>query len=221
MKSRTLFQDRSIFDDALIAVITAIIGAVILLIFFASGAFLAPFAFGAFAFGGFLGAIAILAGFWVFGIISAIFLKHAYDKAAQRLNINAFATAGLLYLIGALTAIILIGFAILLIALIFQVVAYFSIEDRPAYAGVPPSRANIRSASAAYAATDDCSTTGSARLQVLSQMRGSTCLNSRLLYQLRHKTVVASKKCHTSASAPTSGPSPILHRSRFWPHMES
>ena len=134
-------QDRSIFDNALIAGITAVLGSVVLLVFLLSGAFGALIAIGGFASrtAGILAAIGILGAFWIFAVISAIFLKRAYDKAAQRLNVNAFATAGLLYLIGALTAIILIGFAIILIALIFQVVAYFSIEDRPTFAGVPPS----------------------------------------------------------------------------------
>src|SRR6266852_4131741 len=94
-------QDKSIFDDALLAGITAVIGAVV---------------FGA---------------FWVFTIISAIFLKRSYEKIAQRLNVSAFATTGLLYLIGAALTIVLVGFLILLIALIFQVIAYFSIQDRP------------------------------------------------------------------------------------------
>ncbi len=132
-------QDRSIFDDALIAGITAVLGSVVLLFFFVSGAFRALFAFGGFAFGPAAILIPVILGaFWIFAVISAVFLKRAYDKTAHRLNINAFATAGLLYLIGALTAIILIGFAIIFIGLIFQVIAYFSIEDRPTYAGVPP-----------------------------------------------------------------------------------
>src|SRR4029077_2870384 len=80
---------------------------------------------------GFLGFLAILGAFWVFTIISAIFLKRSYEKIAQRLNVSAFATAGLLYLIGAALTIVFIGFLIILIALIFQVVAYFSIQDRP------------------------------------------------------------------------------------------
>jgi ribosomal protein L40E len=69
--------------------------------------------------------------FWIFTIISAIFLKRSYEKISQRLNVSAFATAGLLYLIGAALTIVLVGFLIILIALIFQVVAYFSIQDRP------------------------------------------------------------------------------------------
>jgi uncharacterized membrane protein len=126
-------RDRSIFDDALIAAITAILGAVGFFVFLVSGAFSTLITFGAFTFGtaGILGAVATLAFFWVFSIVSAIFLKRAYEKTAQRLNVHYFATAGMLYLIGALTTIILVGFVILFIALIFQIVAYFSIQDQP------------------------------------------------------------------------------------------
>ena len=116
-------QDKSIFDNALYAAITGIIGSVILFtILFVS------FAFFRFLSLGFFG---ILASFWVLTVVSAIFLKNSYDRAAQRLNVPSFATAGILYLIGSLTTIIIVGFLILFIALIFQVVAYFSIQDQP------------------------------------------------------------------------------------------
>jgi uncharacterized membrane protein len=127
-------QDKTIFDDALLAGITAVIGAVVfafvfVLTVFTGSAAGGPFVPGPFAFSGlFLG---VLATFWVFTIISAIFLKRSYEKISQRLNVRAFATAGLLYLIGAALTIVLVGFLIILIALIFQVVAYFSIQDRP------------------------------------------------------------------------------------------
>ena len=126
-------QDKTIFDDALLAGITAVIGAVVFAFVFAlvvfTGSAGGPFTPGPFIFSGvFLG---VLAAFWVFTIISAIFLKRSYEKISQRLNVSAFATAGLLYLIGAALTIVLVGFLILLIALIFQVVAYFSIQDRP------------------------------------------------------------------------------------------
>ena len=120
-------QDRSIFDNALLAGVTAIIGSVILALF----AFFAIAAFGFFS----LGFFGFLAAFWVLTIISAIFLKNAYDRAAQKLNNSSFGTAGLLYLIGALTTIVLVGFLILFIALIFQIVAYFSINDQPVMPG--------------------------------------------------------------------------------------
>jgi uncharacterized membrane protein len=126
-------QDETIFDDALLAGITAVIGAVVFAFVFAlavfTGSARGPFAPGTFAFSGvFLGVLAV---FWVLTIISAIFLKRSYEKIAQRLNVSAFATAGLLYLIGAALTIVLVGFLIILVALIFQIVAYFSIQDRP------------------------------------------------------------------------------------------
>ena len=122
-------QDRSIFDNALLAGITAIIGSVILAVF----AFFVVGAFGFFS----LGFFGFLAAFWALTIVSAIFLKNAYDRAAQKLNNSSFGTAGLLYLIGALTTIVLVGFLILFIALIFQIIAYFSINDQPAMPAYP------------------------------------------------------------------------------------
>jgi uncharacterized membrane protein len=122
-------QDKSIFDDALLAAITAIIGAVVFVAFIVSGSIGGLFRLG-FGFPGLL-FFGILGAFWVFTIISAVFLKRSYEKISQRLNVSAFATAGLLYLIGAALTIVFIGFLIILIALIFQIVAYFSINDRP------------------------------------------------------------------------------------------
>lgn len=122
-------QDKSIFDNALLAGITAIIGSVILFVFiFFSFAVFRVFSLGFFG---------ILAAFWVLSIVSAIFLKNSYDRAAQKLNNSSFGTAGLLYLIGALTTIVLVGFLILFIALIFQIIAYFSIQDQPVPSAYP------------------------------------------------------------------------------------
>src|SRR5438046_10302040 len=68
-------RDRSIFDDAMIAGITAIIGAVTFIVFLASGTFGGLITLGAIAFGplGALGALAFLGVFWVFLIVSSIF----------------------------------------------------------------------------------------------------------------------------------------------------
>ena len=126
-------QDKSILDDALIAGITAVVGAVAFIFVLFGGPFVGLISFGASGFGpfGFLGGLLVLGIFWAVLVISSFFLKRAYDKIAQRLNVGAFATAGLLYLVGSLTTIILIGFLILIIALIFQIIAYFSIQDHP------------------------------------------------------------------------------------------
>jgi uncharacterized membrane protein len=155
-------QDKSIFDNALIGGITAIISAVAVVVFLASGAFLGfiESALGlssSFGPGGLLGAAATLGVFDVFAVISAVFLKRAYDEATVRLKIGAFATAGLLYLVGALAAIVEVAFFIFFIgfgliffigvvliffvAFIYQIIAYFAIQVPPpliAYYGVPP-----------------------------------------------------------------------------------
>jgi uncharacterized membrane protein len=130
-------QDKTIFDDALLAGITALVGSIVFIVLLSVPR--VPVAFGALFFLPFL---TILGAFWIFVIISAIFLKRSYEKISQRLNVSAFASTGMLYLIGAALTIVLVGFLILLIALIFQVVAYFSIPDRPPTPGwsqPPPS----------------------------------------------------------------------------------
>ena len=123
-------QDKTIFDDALLAAITAIIGAVVLVFVGFAFLFTPRPTGGFFILATFIPFIIALGAFWVFAVISAYFLKRSYEKISQRLNIGAFESAGMLYLIGAALTIVLVGFLILLIALIFQVVAYFSIQDR-------------------------------------------------------------------------------------------
>ena len=129
-------QDSSIFSDMLLAVLTGIVGVAI-------GAFILFFgALGSVFTGGFsalLGGISFLAIVWVVLIISAIFVKRAFDKIATKLNVPTFRTAGTLYFVGALLTIILVGFIILFIGFILQVVAFFSIQD--AQTGAQPSMA--------------------------------------------------------------------------------
>jgi len=83
-------QDKSIFDDALLAAITAIIGAVVFVAFIVTGSITGLFTFGL-GFPRFLLFFGILGAFWVFAVISAIFLKRSYEKISQRLNVSAFA----------------------------------------------------------------------------------------------------------------------------------
>jgi uncharacterized membrane protein len=141
-----LTQDRTILRDALIGALTAIVSAVTIVVFLVSGPFIgfldsAVGVAASYGPGGFAGAVATFGIFYAFAIISGIFLKRAYDKTAQRLKVGAFATSGLLYLVGALTSIIVVGFLIFLIAFIYQIIAYFSIQDQPppiTYYGIPP-----------------------------------------------------------------------------------
>ncbi len=67
---------------------------------------------------------------WVFYIVSAIFLRRSYSTIASKLNISMFDTAALLYLIGAVLAIVLVGFIVIYVAEILQTVAFFSIVEK-------------------------------------------------------------------------------------------
>ncbi len=67
---------------------------------------------------------------WVMMLVSAIYVRRTYRAISSKLNVGMFETAGLVYLIGAATTIVLVGFLLLFVAQILVVVAFFSIEDR-------------------------------------------------------------------------------------------
>ena len=76
--------------------------------------------------------VAIFAGLvvvWGLLIASAVFLRRSYNAIAARLNVKMFETAALLYLIGAVTAIIGVGFLLLFVADILLAVAFLSIQE--------------------------------------------------------------------------------------------
>lgn len=133
----------SIFNDMIISVVLAIVGIVVgVVVLF--GALFSIIGLGGPSFMftpgtppsgdiiAIIGAVILgLVVIWIFFLVAAIFLKRSYDKIGTRLNVGMFRTTGLLYLIGAATTIILIGFLIVLIADILQIVAFFSIPDQP------------------------------------------------------------------------------------------
>jgi len=120
--------DPSIFRNILIAVGTGIIGAlagagVIVLGVMGSG-----FTLGASAIAGLSAGLFVV---WVLLVVSAVYLRKAYDSMGRRLGVGSFKTAATLYLVGAVLTIILVGFLLLFIAEIVQAVAFFSIPDQP------------------------------------------------------------------------------------------
>ncbi len=134
-------EDKKIFNNMLIAVILAIVGiiagfAVLVAgrVFTTAMEFRQPYnpmvmeprMYPFFA------AIAIaLVVVWVFSIVSAVFLRKSYTEIATKINIKMFDTAALLYLIGAVLAIVLVGFIVIYVAEILQTVAFFSIAEKP------------------------------------------------------------------------------------------
>ena len=81
-------------------------------------------------FGGLIGyaILALLIG-WILGIISAIYLRRSYNSIATNTKVSLFRTTGTVYFVGAITTIILIGFIILFVARIIEIIAYFSLPD--------------------------------------------------------------------------------------------
>jgi len=118
--------DKSIFDNMLYAVITGIIGVAVMAGVLFMGGIFSISTLGASAILGVIGGLLVI---WIFLIISSIFIRRAFNTMAAKLNVDTFKTAGTLYFFGAILTIILVGFILLLIAYIFQIVAFFSIHD--------------------------------------------------------------------------------------------
>ena len=124
--------DRSIFSNYLIAVIIGIIGVVVSSILGLAGVLggLGLMRMGAPGIGMMnllFSMIAVLVVVWILGIVAAIFIRRSFNTIASSLNIKMFSTAALLYLIGALLMIILVGGIIALVAIILQIIAFFQI----------------------------------------------------------------------------------------------
>lgn len=73
--------------------------------------------------------VAGLLAIWAFYLVSAIFLKRSFDAISSRLNVTMFHTAALVYLIGAILTIFLVGFILVFVAQILFVVAFFSLPE--------------------------------------------------------------------------------------------
>lgn len=138
-------SDPSIFNNMLIAVLVGLIGVVVgVFVIFAAVLravglnFLRPslsrsppnIAPGDFV-GLIVGVIAGLVVLWILLLVSAYFVRKSYSKMSTKLGVGMFSTAGLLYLIGAALTIIFVGFIIIFVALILNIVAFFSIPDHP------------------------------------------------------------------------------------------
>jgi uncharacterized membrane protein len=87
-----------------------------------------------------LTALAGLAVIWILLTVSAVYVRRSYSTIASKLKVHTFATAGLFYLIGAATTIVLIGFLLIFIAEILVAVSFFSIDERSLEQGLLRSK---------------------------------------------------------------------------------
>ena len=67
---------------------------------------------------------------WIMLVIGAIYLRRCYKSIADHTKVSMFGTTGTVYLIGSILTIVLIGFLILFIARILEIIAYFSLPDK-------------------------------------------------------------------------------------------
>jgi uncharacterized membrane protein len=144
-------KDREIFHNVLMAVILQIVGSAIsafivigsFFAFVGSQAMMAPFgsSFNGFGGPGILGANAVMAvlgsllaglvAMWITLIIAARFLRKGYEGIATKTGTETFRSVGRWYYYGAWLAIVLVGFVLILIAAILQIVAFFSLPESP------------------------------------------------------------------------------------------
>ncbi len=127
--------DPSIFDNMLYAVVAAIVGVAAGIALFFAGVFVGIFTLGVGSLFGIFGGLAIV---WIAFVISSLFIKRAFETMANRLNVGAFRTAGTMYFIGALLLIVFVGFIIIVVAYIFQIIAFFTIQETPQAASSQP-----------------------------------------------------------------------------------
>jgi uncharacterized membrane protein len=153
-------QDKAIFNNIVIAAVTGMVGAL-------AGAFVIVFgAVGGILTGGLSALFGVITGLlvvWVFLIVSAVFLKRAYDTMGQRLGVHTFDTAATLYLAGAVLTIVFVGFFLLFVAEILQALAFFSIPDQlpmQAAGGAPGPMGAPAAMPALGGATKLCATCG-------------------------------------------------------------
>jgi uncharacterized membrane protein len=143
-------HDNTIFNNALIGYLVSIVGIIVV------GVALAAYILSLVGLGAITsgtagattgGVVGILTGLivflvvvWILLVVSGYFIRKTYYAVSTKLNVSMFQTAGLVFFIGAILTIVLIGFLVLIIAQILLLVAFFSIPDTvPSGPGMPPS----------------------------------------------------------------------------------
>jgi len=76
------------------------------------------------------GALAGLVVFWIILVIAMLFFRKSFNLIAEKTGVKWFATTGLLFFIGTILTIILVGFIVLIVAMILEIVAFFSLPDK-------------------------------------------------------------------------------------------
>jgi uncharacterized membrane protein len=75
------------------------------------------------------GCIVALVVAWILLILGTLYLRKSYNSIAEYTKVDLFKTTGLVYFIGAITLIVIIGIFIIIVAKILEIVAFFSLPE--------------------------------------------------------------------------------------------
>lgn len=75
---------------------------------------------------------------WILLIISSLYLRKSYNSIAEHTKVDLFKTTGLVYFIGAITLIVVIGIFIIIVAKILEIVSFFSLPENLPSKTEPP-----------------------------------------------------------------------------------
>ncbi|WP_064496887.1 DUF996 domain-containing protein [Methanocaldococcus jannaschii] len=128
-KISKIFNDDEVFKKYLYGVVLWII-AVLIVIFavgisFVSLSFI-PLDYGLTAMSSFLVGVIL---FYILSVIGGYFIKKSYEKVSYYTGVDSFRICGLLYFIGTLLLIVIVGIIVIIVAQILEIVAYFSLPD--------------------------------------------------------------------------------------------
>jgi len=79
--------------------------------------------------GALIGVLVVLIVFWLLEIFAVLNLRRSYDLIKRYTGVNMFGVTGLLYLLGAVLIVILVGFLLLLIAIVLEIVSWASLPE--------------------------------------------------------------------------------------------
>ncbi len=80
----------------------------------------------------------LLAGLAIVTIVSALLIMRAFNRLGEKSEVDSFKTAGLLYLIGILLSLVVIGVVVMWIAFIFAAISFYRLKPLP-----PPTAAPV------------------------------------------------------------------------------
>ncbi|MBC7194184.1 MAG: DUF996 domain-containing protein, partial [Caldisericia bacterium] len=75
--------------------------------------------------------ILVLVLIWILFILGGIFKKKSFDTLSNKIKVDNFKLSGLLVLLGTiLTPLFGIGFILIIIGIIFEIISFFSIPEK-------------------------------------------------------------------------------------------